>query len=1234
VSKEEESLRSYILGRLPEREQIKIEGRLLLDSDYVELLQIVEEELIDGYARGRLPEDERKELDESLARNPVLRRKLTMARPFITHADQWRPPERKRPSESLWQRWLGFWGLLVMRTFTPAWRLAVWAALVLAGGVAAWQVFLYQSLADKARIALQASFRESPIEGRIDGLNWLPHPTTLGGQSGAADEISLERAKLFSHDAVATKGNSDSHHALGQFYLAHKEWDKAISELETAVEGDRKNAGLQSDLGTAYLERARAAQEKAGPDKSPEEKDTSLQDFDQCLNHLNQALKLDGSLPPALFNIALCHEYMSLLPQAELDWQKYLKRDSTSAWAAEARRHIEQIGEKKQKDSQSNADLLKEFREAYARNDRQTAWKLVSENRELVKGRVIWWQLLNDYFDLAGTGNTAEAKERLNELRYAGNLELSLGNEDGGQTGDRYISELAAFYLSLPSRQAAALSEAHRRVNEGVGFHSAGKYDTALNSYGLARGYFERAGDFWELKLTDYLVANVRFLKADNAQSLAVFSGLVTDCEKERHLCLLAQSLCSLGMVQDSRAEHSKALESTNKALQISAKIGDLYDTQRSLAQIADQYKKLGNYDRATRYISLCLWQISAGWPGERQMWRNFDQFTQVLVADRLYDAATAYASGALRLALAEQDSQFKYVSYADLALLRSKQQDYPEAIELAQLGFEAAPDSPDTHAYASLQLGNVHRQAGDLTQALKDYDQCIRYILSVQNISGSGMTSELAETKTDRPSAWLYAAHKGRLFCLLTEGTDGAVEREIQTTLNLLESYRESIREEQNRNAFFDVEQTVYDAAIDFEYSRRGNRQAAFDQSEESRARSLLELIGNVRNQDPAIGQSEILRAQNVIEVRQGLPDQAQLIEYAVLENRVLICLVSKSEFSVEQAPIRLDELTDKVSRFRRSIMAGPGLPTKAEELSGLRSQAQELYRLLIEPIRLSPENGKRVCFVPDKVLNTLPFSALVSPTTGRYLIEDYELTVAPSATVYLVCSRTPGHTPDLDSEHLLAVGNPEFDRSVFPGLSSLQQTEGQVGEIAKLYASASPSVLTRNEARKTRVMNEMPSSDVIHLASHYIVYPGEPMNSTLLLSRPPDGGDSDGPSANLQANEVYGLKLRRAPVVVLSACDSGVEDYYNGEGMIGMSRVFIAAGAPVVVASLWQVETAATGKLMVSFHQHRKVDRTPTAEALALAQRDMLIGASGEDHRHPYYWAGFTAIGGATTF
>lgn len=1227
MGKEEESLKNYILGRLPEPEQIKIEQRLLLDSDYVELLQIVEEELIDAYARGSMSEPERKEFEGSLSRSRALHDKLIVARSFVTRADEWEPAFKpRRSSESVRERGLGSWRLMVGRMLTPAWRLAVSAFLVLAGGLAAWQIFFYQSLADQARIALKRSFHESPIEGRIAGINWPPHRGTLSGAPEAADGTSLRGAELFSQQAVAAKGNADSHHALGQVYLAIGDFGNAIRELEKALERNPNNAEINSDLGTAYLERGHAAQEKTRQDKSAPETDTSVVDFSQCLNHLNLALEQDPGLPPALFNRALCHEYMVLLPQARTDWQDYLNHDNKSAWADEARRHLKSVDNELQKnsktDAEANAEGISEFVSAYLAGNRDSATKVICRNREWITGQIIWWQILGDFLELTAQGQLAEAHEALERLRYVGELEQALGGEPGQHSGDPFVSELADFYSLVSSHRCIALSEAYKRISDGNALNRAGRCGDALGRYGEAREILYREGDRWQALVADYLIGSCRIQTGEADESLPPFQQLISTCQAKGYFFLLAQSLYSLGMVQDRRERHSDALESTKRALQISERIGDIFNTQRSLSQIADQYRKLGNYESATTYVTRCLEQARVEWPRSRQMCRNCRQLVQLLAARRLNDAAGDYAEEALRLALEIHDPSFAAVSYEDFAILSWKR-DHAKALELAQAGFAAAVNQPGQFAYACVQLGNLYKQAGDPSQAMRYYQQCIEYINAQENTRAYKSTQP-SLPGADRLPAMLYDAHKGKLFCLLKVGDDNAVEEQLKTTLDLLDTYRQGILEEQNRNTFFNLEQTVYDAAVDFEFSRRGREEDAFEYSEESRARSLLDLIDNTSDS-----------ARSLREVRQELPDQTQLIEYVALEDKLLICLVSKSEFKIRQSPIGLDKLTDKVLRFRSSILAAPGPVPEAEELAQIQSQARELYQLLIEPIALSPENGRKICFVPDKILNSLPFAALASPHSGSYLIEDYDVTLAPSATVYLICSSRGGHTTDMGHEHLLGVGNPSFDRLGSSGLSSIQSTEAQVKEIAKLYPSGSPLVLTGPDARKSLVREEMANADVIHLATHYKVYPGRPMNSRLLLTQARDSNNLDDSAGFLQADEVYALKLQqRAPVVVLSACDSGVEYYYNGEGMIGMSRVFIAAGAPVVVASLWQVATNATGELMVRFHQHRKRDQKPTAEALALAQRDMLTGAFGDDYRHPYYWAGFAAIGGETTF
>ncbi len=105
--------------------------------------------------------------------------------------------------------------------------------------------------------------------------------------------------------------------------------------------------------------------------------------------------------------------------------------------------------------------------------------------------------------------------------------------------------------------------------------------------------------------------------------------------------------------------------------------------------------------------------------------------------------------------------------------------------------------------------------------------------------------------------------------------------------------------------------------------------------------------------------------------------------------------------------------------------------------------------------------------------------------------------------------------------------------------------------------------------------------------------------------------------------------MKLPRTRLVVLSACQTGIERQYGGEGPTGFARQFIIAGVPEIVASLWPVDSEPTAQLMIAFHRHRKTDGVPTAEALRRAQLEMIEGDDPR-YRRPYYWASFVAIGG----
>ena len=110
--------------------------------------------------------------------------------------------------------------------------------------------------------------------------------------------------------------------------------------------------------------------------------------------------------------------------------------------------------------------------------------------------------------------------------------------------------------------------------------------------------------------------------------------------------------------------------------------------------------------------------------------------------------------------------------------------------------------------------------------------------------------------------------------------------------------------------------------------------------------------------------------------------------------------------------------------------------------------------------------------------------------------------------------------------------------------------------------------------------------------------------------------------------------MKFSRTRLVVLSACQTGVERVYQGEGPIGLARPFIASGVPLVVGSLWPVESETTADLMISFHKHRKQEHISTVEALRRAQLEIIQKQQQSGSPKNYHWAAFTVIGGYATF
>jgi CHAT domain-containing protein/Tfp pilus assembly protein PilF len=1201
-------LRRYLLGELTEEEQrAPVEEGLLIDDDCFEEFELVKEDLIEQYVNDELTSDERESFEQHFLTTPERREHLRHAQALARYAKKTMRDApgstEKKPQNNLAELRSRF--TLTRLLPTTGWRIAACFLLAIGLAFGVWRVFLHQSDVEQGLIALGSAYRlQRPVEARLSSLNYAPLANTRGVDEARIDPISRARAQRILLDAVNDDPGPDSYHALGLYYLTELKFDQAIEQFKKALRTKEDNAQFQSDLGAALLEKGKL-------DLLNGEDGKSLEEFADSLQHLNRAIALNDSLLEPLFNRALCHQYMSLPQQAADDWRKYLEKDSQSSWADEARQNLQRIESQKNKTSQNKDQILQNFLDAHRSGDEGTAWRLISSNRD-VTGSFVENVLLDKYLDMEANGQVVAARENLDALSYAGELESSTAN-------DRFVSDLIRLYRSATPAQRVSLIEARHLMSQGHEKLQTFKPEEAVEYYNEAKLIFERMGDAGESLYVKYPMGHAYLLMHKSELSLSIFQAVARDSDTKQYRWLLAQALNGLGNVETGLNDYSTALDYSNRAWQISEQTGDVKGLMKTADQLSNIYTRLGNYRTAIEYQQRGLALISKGQVEPLQAWRSHFLMATPLHLLGLNDAAEDFQKEALRVAIEAGLPYYICRSYIGLGLIYGGQHNYQEATSNVQLASDLAKNisseaiRADTLAYSSLQLGHLYRQAGDFNNAMASYDRVLK------TYDGSDY------------QAFLYAAHKGKLLACIAQGGCPSVEQEVEATLNLFENYRSKILEEENKFIFFDAEQSVYDVVIDYEHSIKNNSQTAFEFSERSRARSLLGLASTktlsleAHNHHEKKSDPVFSRPMGLDEIRQRMPEQAQILQYSVLQHKILIWLVSKSDARPFEQRIDAEDLREKVSNYLR-LLSGPS-PNNEEEVT--RTSA-DLYDLLIKPMESALDRHKQLCIVPDKFLNYLPYGAFVSRSSGKYLTQEYILTRAPSSTIFIISSENARNMDTATPEILLSVGNPRFDHQAFPLLADLPSAEREAEEVAACYNSQ--PAITGNKALKRRVVSEMERATVIHLALHAVVNEQSPLRSKLLFARgQPESGSLE--DDILQADEIYTLRLSHTRLVVLSACQTGAGRYYSGEGMIGIARPFIAKGVPLVVASLSPVDSNATAELMISFHKNRKSGGLSTAEALSLAQREM-IGNPQNPYRQPYYWAPFVTIGGYARF
>ena len=393
--------------------------------------------------------------------------------------------------------------------------------------------------------------------------------------------------------------------------------------------------------------------------------------------------------------------------------------------------------------------------------------------------------------------------------------------------------------------------------------------------------------------------------------------------------------------------------------------------------------------------------------------------------------------------------------------------------------------------------------------------------------------------------------------------------------------------------------------------------------------------LEGEIRR---TTGSAPAAGSASTAEIQALLDGGALLLEYALGERRSLLWAVSASSLAVFELPSR-KEIEALATRVYRRWST---LDTSAQDDGG----AAELSRRLLGPVA-DLLGTRKLAVVPDGALHYLPFAALPHPMADEPLLARHEVVTLPSASFLAIQRRALASRPPA-SGTVAVLADPVFDprdprvrggREI-PGSASAGAVRGlgdnlplfdrltssrrEAETIASLVREGEAFLALDFQARRSLLTGgRLAGFRIVHFATHGTFHAEHPELSGIVLSLVDEAGRPQ--EGFLRLPDLHDLSLA-ADLVVLSGCQTALGREIRGEGLVGLSRGFLDAGARNVIASLWQVPDRATADLMGSLY--RSLLEQGAAPAAALRQAQLAVRAR-RGWSDPYHWASFILLG-----
>jgi CHAT domain-containing protein/Tfp pilus assembly protein PilF len=875
-----------------------------------------------------------------------------------------------------------------------------------------------------------------------------------------------------------------------------------------------------------------------------------------------------------------------------------------------------------------------------------------------------------------GEAAFAEARE---ECQRALKLARRSGSKGGEASALSCLGEVAYYqfrpeealghYLSagrLWEETGDRSGEAQSYLYRGHVYSDQSQFDQARDSFERAQSLWANLGDKRGRAIT--LVGEARLLmrQGEYQEALNTFQSALELLRPMGDAVWEGSCLTGIARVYLDMGEVNLALTHWERAHEIFDRVGLKHIAVDVLISLGETYLASGDDSRALSRLEQAL-------PLTRELGVEWWQAAALRLMGVVYlfrqqpGQALAHLERSLELQLRRSfdDPGLEAETRADLGevlTLRGESdlatQRFREALDLSRIARDRV-----TEARGFFGLARTSARAGDLDTARQHVERALTVVESLRTATEHRdlRTSYLASVHhySEFHTDVLMRLHRARLGAGLDTAAFEASERaRARSLLDRLAEAGVDLRQGVDP-ALLKRERDLKIAFQEWARRQRGDKHAEDSESLGARYRELEERFGQlqaeIRSRSPryaALVQPEPLSLAEVQE--EVLDEETLLLEYALGEERSYLWAVQKGSHSSFELPprahieeaaqrayerltARLSETGSRGSRLRRIEEADAEYWIEARRLSGI----------LLAPVAEAMA-GKRILVVADGALQYLPFAAL--PVPGRLspvpMVVEHEIVNLPSASVLAVqrrerrgraaAARTVAVLADPVYEHddprLAAsgvggrAGGPDQDaeRDGSQGFPRLAATRREAASIvAAAPRGTTLQAVGFDASRTTALSPEVARYGIVHFAAHGVFDNENPGRSGIVLSMFDRTGQAQ--DGFLRLHDIYALDLP-AEVVVMSACDTALGKQVRGEGLVGMVRGFMHAGAERVVASLWKVDDEATGELMRQFYvEMLQNDRSPAA---ALREAQVALRTQRRWHS-PFYWAAFVLQG-----